>query len=199
MSQLAQTRFPLHDLLACRWSPRALSNRPLSAEQIGSLFEAARWAPSSYNEQPWTFLAAPVQDRAGFERLAACLVEGNAWAAQAGLLALAVTRTNFSRNEKPNRHAAHDLGAAVTSLMLQAFAQGLVAHAMAGFDAERARASLGVPAGFEPLTMIAVGHPGDPAALGAQWQAAERAPRSRKPLSSVVFGAGWGQALGVIA
>ena len=199
MSRNAATRFPIHALLAQRWSPRALSTRSLSASQVGSLFEAARWAPSSYNEQPWIFLAATDQDPAGHAKLAACLVDGNAWARTAPLLVLAVTKLAFARNASPNRHAHHDLGLAVENLLLEAFAQGLVSHAMAGFDAARARKELNIPEGFEPLTMIAVGYQGEMERLPENLRASEQAARSRKPLSEVVFGAGWERPLALLA
>ncbi len=199
MTQEATTRFPIHALLSKRWSPRALSTRSLSSPQVGSLFEAARWAPSSYNEQPWVFLAATDQDPAGHAKLAACLVEGNAWARRAPLLILAVAKLAFARNASPNRHAQHDVGLAVENLMLEAFAQGLVAHAMAGFDSGRAREHLNIPTGYDPLTMIAVGYQGPAEQLPENLRAAQTAPRVRKPLSQVVFGAGWEHPLSVLS
>lgn len=193
MQKTAETSFPVHDLVAERWSPRAFAERPLDREQIGSLLEAARWAPSCFNDQPWSFLLATREEGAAFERLADCLVPGNAWARSAPLLLLAVARTAFARDGKPNRHARHDVGLALGNLVLQAQALGLAVHQMAGFDVEKARATLGVPDGHEPLTMAAVGHPGDPASLPEALRARELAPRSRRPLESFVFGGSWGE------
>ncbi len=199
MSQSLDTRQPIHELLARRWSPRALSDRRLEPSAVISLFEAARWAPSSYNEQPWVFLAATADDAAGHARLADLLVAGNAWARRAPLLIVACTRDTFTRNGEKNRHAQHDLGLAVENLLLEAYALGLVSHAMAGFDAQRARAELNLPAGYEALTMIAVGYPGDPAQLDEKLRASELQARQRKPLEQVVRGAGFGQPLAALA
>lgn len=194
MRKRAEAQFPIHHLIAERWSPRAFSRRPVARELLGSLFEAARWAPSCFNDQPWFFIVATHDDAAGFERLAACLVEGNAWARAAPVLILSVARENFEHNGKPNRHAQHDVGLAVENLVTQAQALDLVVHQMAGFDAERARGTLAIPEGFVPMAMIAVGHPGDPDSLPAPLAERERAPRKRKELRSFVFGPGWEQA-----
>jgi len=197
MHKPATVSFPVHDLIAERWSPRAFSSEPVSREQLGSLLEAARWAPSCFNEQPWSFLVATRDDEEGFERLAVCLVEGNAWARSAPVLMLSVARTTFERNDRPNRHAFHDVGLAVGNLVLQAQAAGLATHQMAGFDREKARTTLAIPAPFEPVAMIAVGHRGDPATLPKPLAEREHAPRTRKPLASLVHGARWGQGAGL--
>lgn len=193
MQKTADTAFPVHGLIAERWSPRAFADTPLDREQVGSLLEAARWAPSCYNDQPWSFLLAMRSDGAAFDRLADCLVPGNAWARSAPLLLLAVARTDFARDGRPNRHAQHDVGLALGNLVLQAQALGLAAHQMAGFDVEKARTTLGVPEGHEPLTMVAVGRSGDPASLPEKLRERELAPRTRKALDSFVFGSEWGE------
>ena len=195
MKKTAETAFPVHDLIAERWSPRAFADRPVATELLGSLLEAARWAPSCFNAQPWRYLVARREDAEGFERLAACLVEGNAWAREAPVLMLAVARTTFEHNGKPNRHAWHDVGLASQSLALQAQALGLATHQMAGFDADRARKLLGIPAGFEPVAMIAVGHPGEAGALPGPLAERERTPRGRRPLEELAFGPAWGEPL----
>jgi len=191
MDKRASTAYPIHDLVAKRWSPRAFAPRPVDRESIGSLLEAARWAPSCFNEQPWRFLVATQEDAEGFERLASCLMGGNAWAREAPVLLLSVARLTFERNDKPNRHAWHDVGLATMSLVLQAQALGLVVHQMAGFEAAKAVELLGLPAGFEPVTMIALGHSEDPASLPDELRERELAPRSRKALGEVAFGTGW--------
>ena len=191
MKKPADTRYPLHDLLAERWSPRSFDPRPVESEKLGSLFEAVRWAPSCFNDQPWTFLVATRDDAEGFERLASCLVDGNAWAKEAPVLALSVARTNFERNGKPNRHAAHDVGLAAENLVLQAESLGLASHQMAGFDSDAAREKLSIPEGHEPMAMIALGYPGEPDQLPEQLAERERAPRSRQALAEIGFGAGW--------
>ncbi len=194
MNKRAETDHPIHDLLAERWSPRAFAERAVAPETLASLFEAARWAPSCFNAQPWHFLVARREDAEEFGRLADCLVEGNAWARAAPVLALSVARLDFEHNGKPNRHAQHDVGLAVENLVLEAQSRGLVSHQMGGFDLARARETLSIPDGFEPLAMIAIGHPGDPSSLPEPLAERERAARERRPGSAFVFGAGWGTA-----
>lgn len=196
MHKPAPAEHPLERLIAERWSPRAFSERPISPEHLASLLEAARWAPSCFNEQPWRFVVAERTDGVAFERLASCLAATNrVWAEKAPLLVLSIARTSFTRNDKPNRHAWHDVGLAVGNVLVQATALGLVAHQMAGFDPERARAELSIPAGFEPVAMIALGHPGDPTRLPDELRERELAPRTRKPLAELAFGGSFGSTL----
>lgn len=196
MKQPAETAFPVHELIAQRWSPRAFATDPLTPEQLGSLLEAARWAPSSFNEQPWDLIFARREDTEAHARLAACLVEANRlWAASAPLLLVTVAKLAFERNGKPNRHAWHDVGLATMSLVLQAEALGLAAHQMAGFDPEAARRELQIPEGHEPVTFIAIGRRGDPSTLPAELAEHESAPRVRRPLAEIShagrFGRPW--------
>lgn len=192
MEKPAETQFPIHDLLQRRWSPRAFSERMVESDTLRSLFEAARWAPSSNNEQPWHFIVGTRDDPSGYDRLFACLKEGNKkWAFRAPVLMLSVARLNFEDEGTPNRHAWHDTGMAAISLSLQATALGLIAHQMAGFDVDKARADLGIPAGFEPVAMIAVGYPGDPAILDERLRQRELAPRERKPIREFVSQGQW--------
>jgi nitroreductase len=133
-------------------------------------------------------------NQAGFDRLLACLVEGNRkWAYRAPVLILSVASLNFEDDAKPNRHAFHDTGMAAENLVLQATALGLIAHQMAGFDLEKARVDLKIPSGFEPVAMIAVGYPGDPAVLSDRLREREAKPRERRPISDFVFSEQWGQ------
>jgi nitroreductase len=193
MNKPADTAFPIHDLMRARWSPRAFSDRKVTSEELRSLLEAARWAPSCFNEQPWSFLVGR-KGTAAFDRLASCLVEANrGWAAEAGALVLAVTSRQFRRNGKPNRHAEHDLGLALGQFGLQATALGLGMHQMAGFDVESARGSLKLPDGQEPVTMVAVGWPGEAASLPEALAERERAPRERRAQEEFVFGGEWGR------
>lgn len=189
----ADARFPLHDLIRDRWSPLAFDGRPISAEFLGSLLEAARWAPSSFNGQPWSYIVAQRENRAEFEKLLSCLAEGNIpWAQNVSVLLLAVASLKFSYNGKPNRHAQHDVGLANENLVLQAQSLGLAAHQMAGFDPEKARQLYEIPPDHEPLTMIAVGHQADSSRLSEPLRAREESPRSRKPLSDMVYTGRWG-------
>jgi nitroreductase len=196
MEKPADTLYPIHDLLRQRWSSRAFDDRPVEPEKLRSLCEAARWAPSSNNEQPWRFIVANKDHETEWNRLLACLVEGNRkWAHHAPVLILSVASLNFEDDSTPNRHALHDTGMAVENLVLQATALGLSAHQMAGFDVEKARADLKIPSGYEPVAMIAVGYPGDLASLPDRLRERELQPRSRRPISEWTFSGQWGEPL----
>lgn len=196
MEKPADAQYPIHDLIKRRWSPRAFSDQPIEAEKLHMLFEAARWAPSSNNEQPWRFIFANKDYELEWNRLLSCLVEANRkWAHRAPVLILSVASLNFEEDSTPNRHAFHDTGMAVENLVLQATALGLSAHQMAGFDVEKARADLKIPSGYEPVAMIAVGYPGDLASLSDRLRERELRPRSRRPLSDWTFAGQWGNPL----
>lgn len=190
----AETTFPVHDLIRRRWSPRAFADRPVEPEKFGSLLEAARWAASSNNEQPWRFILATRERPEDFARLLGCLKESNqVWARQAPALMLSVARLTFADDGEPNRHALYDVGQAVASMAIQATALGLVIHQMAGFFPDKARAEFGIPGDFEPVTAIAIGYQGDPATLPERQRLRELAPREREPLSRLVFAGRWGE------
>lgn len=194
MEKPAQTHFPIHDLLARRWSPRAFDERPVDMDTLRTLFEAARWAPSSNNEQPWRFIvASKTGQQAEWNRLFDCLLEGNRrWVVHAPVLMLSIASMNFEDDGTPNRHAFHDTGLAAENLVLQATASGLVAHQMAGFDVEKARVDLKIPSGCEPVAMIAIGYPGDPAVLPERLRERELRPRSRRAIREWAFWGQWG-------
>lgn len=194
MEKPAHSDYPLHEIIRRRWSPVAFSRRPLPADQIGSLFEAARWAPSCYNEQPWFFMMATPDDPGEFERALSCLAPGNReWARNAPLLVLTFAKLAFDHNGKPNRHAWHDIGLAVENLVLQATAMGLYAHQMAGIEREKIGDTYQVPEGIEPVSAIAIGHPGSTEGLSEKLAKRETAPRSRKPLASFLYSGKWGR------
>lgn len=194
MTKPAPAAHPILDVVRERWSPRAFAPRPVPARDLLSLLEAARWAPSSVNEQPWRFVVARREDATAFAALLACLSASNQrWAKDAGALLVVATRTHFSRNEKPNAYAFHDAGLALGHLLLEATARGLATHPMAGFDAVALRAALDIPAGYEPVTAVAVGFPGDVTVLPEDLQAREAAPRSRQALSEFVYEGTWNQ------
>lgn len=192
--RLATTDHPIHALIAARWSPRSFTEAPVTAAQAASILEAARWAASCFNDQPWSFLTARRDaDPAGFDTLLRLLTPNNqSWCKRAGLLMVAVARMNFAGNGNPNAVAGYDVGQAAAHIALQATALALQAHQMRGFDVERARSELGVPAGHEPMVMIAIGHVGDPAALPEALAAREVAPRARKPVDGFAYGSTWG-------
>ena len=195
MSRLANTDHPIHDLLRKRWSPRAFADRPVERDKLLRVLEAGRWAPSSFNGQPWAFLVATKDDSAEFAKLLNCLIDFNqSWAKEAPVLMLTVAQLNFEHNGKPNRHAHHDVGLAAGNLTVQATAEGLFVHQMAGILPDTAREVYGIPDGWEPLTGIALGYLGDPATLPEKLREREAAPSPRKPLSSFVFTGGWGKA-----
>jgi len=167
-----------------RWSPRAFDPAPLSAHEVGALFEAARWAPSCFNEQPWLFrYALSESDRQRY--LEALTPRNQDWARHAPMLLFVLTRRTFSHNGKPNRHAAFDAGAAWMALALQARRLGLYAHGMAGFSAEKAREILGVSdEEYEVMAAVAVGRRAEPARLSED-QARGEHPNDRHPLAQV--------------
>ncbi len=189
----ADTRQPIHDLLRRRWSPRAFSPRPVEPEKIVSLLEAARWAASCFNDQPWSFLVSTRGEGEAFDRMLSCLVEANrVWARSAPVLMISVARLAFARNGRLNRHAFHDVGAAAACLTIQAMALGLWVHQMAGIERDRVRELYAIPEGHEAVAGIAVGHAGDPEELPAPLRQREHAPRERRPLEEIAFAGSWG-------
>jgi nitroreductase len=199
MEKPAQADNPIHPLIEKRWSPRAFSNKRIDSDTLRSILEAARWAPSSYNEQPWSFIVATKDDPAEYERLLSCLVPGNQeWAQQAPVLMLSVARMSFERNANPNRHAFHDVGLAVANLILQAMSMDIYAHPMGGFDRDKARETYNIPEGYEPVAGIALGYAGNPQTLPDHYRETELAPRERKPLDSFVYSGRWGEVSPVV-
>ncbi len=194
MENPALNDYPIHELLKRRWSPRAFSEKHVPPEVLRSLFEAARWAASCYNDQPWAYIVAAKENQEEFARLASVLMEENAvWAAKAPVLALSLARLNFQRNQQPNRHAVHDVGAASASLTIEATARGLGVHQMAGIFADKAREVFQIPADWVPVAAIAIGYPGEPASLPEKIRAREGAARSRKPIYDFVMSGKFGQ------
>lgn len=188
MSKQADTDHPVHDLIARRWSPYGFSDEAVDTATLHSLFEAARWAPSSYNEQPWRYIVATRDDPEAFERLLSCLAEPNqAWAGAAPVLALGVVSHNFESNGKFNRAAVHDLGLASAHLTVEATARGLYVHQMIGIDPERAREVYQIPDGFEAWTALAIGQRADTAEMSDNLAERDSKPRARKSLDQFVF------------
>lgn len=192
MEKPAPTDLPIHDLIRRRYSPRAFSERTIADQDLDVLFEAARWAPSCYNEQPWRFIVANRTDSDGFARMLACIVPGNTpWAQHAAVLCIGVTATTFRKNGKPNRHAWYDLGGAVQTLTVQATSMDLFLHPMAGFDPDKARATYAIPEGYDPAVAIAIGYRGDADALPEPYRKLEHAARERLPLDTIRFSGTW--------
>ncbi|MEM8549904.1 MAG: nitroreductase family protein [Verrucomicrobiota bacterium] len=180
-----------------RYSPYVLTGEPVSKALVLSCLEAARWAASSFNEQPWRYILALRSDGAAWDKALSCLVEANQqWAQNAGVLILACVKKTFAYNGKPNRVAEHDLGLAGCSLTLQAQALGLHVHMMGGIDAVAIKTGYQVPDDFEPLTAIAMGYAGAPDTGEAELAKRDTGPRERMPLSAFVYGESFGQASG---
>jgi nitroreductase len=191
----AQNDHPINDLFRRRWSPRAMDSRPIEDEKLLSLLEAARWAPSSLNEQPWQ-LVVTRQSGEEHQRLCDCLSSNNRrWACNAAILILTVARTTLSRDARPNRYAWHDVGLATENLLLQAVELGLHAHPMAGFDHAAAQRAFDIPEDCQPVTVIALGYPGNVDDLPKEMRPRELAPRTRRPLQDFVFEGAWGRRL----
>jgi nitroreductase len=200
MQRPAKTDFPIHDLLRERWSPRAFDARLIEPAKVKSLLEAARWAASSYNEQPWAFIVGTKDQPAQYASVLECLIEFNqGWARSAPMLLLTVAHLQFEKNGQPNRHAYHDVGLAMGNLSAQATAEGLLLHQMAGILPDRAKQVFAIPDGWEAVTGVAIGYPGDPATLPDPLRERELAERTRKPAASFVFAGKWGTTLGLLS
>jgi nitroreductase len=190
----AATDHPILQVLAERWSPYGFEDRSVSEADLHSLFEAARWAASSYNEQPWNYLVATREKPQEFGRLLSCLVEANqAWAKAAPVLVLGIVRLQFAKNNQDNRAAVHDLGLAAGNLVAEATARGLSVHQMIGILPDKAREIYQIPEHFEAWTAMAIGYKADPAKLPDTLKERDLAPRQRKPLSEFVFTGQWGK------
>jgi nitroreductase len=181
-----KSTYPINPLILNRWSPRAMTGEELENEEIMPLFEAARWAPSSYNNQPWRFIYAK-RNTGHWDRLFNLLADGNkTWAKNSALLVAVISRKNFEYNEKPARTYQFDAGSAWENLALEAFSRGLVAHGMQGFDYDKARVDLEIPPDFEIMAMIAIGKKGPRESLPTELQKKEKFT-DRKPLKDIVM------------
>jgi len=194
LAKPAPTEYPIHDLIQSRWSPRAyVAERPVPAELLAQLFEAARWAPSSSNEQPWSFIVG-IKGTDTWNKIFDTLVSFNqAWAKNAPVLVLGLASKVFQKSGAPNRHALYDLGQAVATLLVGATSLGLVTHQMAGFDADKARAAFHVPDSYDIGAVMAIGYQADPSTLPPELQEREAGPRTRKSINTFVFEGDFGK------
>jgi nitroreductase len=196
----ASTHAPVNELIRHRWSPRAFEPRSVEPEKLRSVFEAARWAASTTNSQPWYYIVATRDDAENFARVLQCFNENNqAWAKHAPVIGLSVALTNFATSGKPNRFAFHDLGGASATLALEAVGLGLQIHQMGGIFPDKAREVFGVPEGYEVAAGLALGYPGDPQSLPDALRERELQPRQRKPVSEFVFSGNWGKPAPLLA
>lgn len=198
MHKPAITQLPIDTTLANRWSGRAYdSAKGVTHAQVITLLEAARWAPSCFGDQPWRFIVwNKGSDAASWQQAFDCLVPGNQdWVKNSPLLLLICADTLFGHNQKPNRWAQYDTGAAAENLCLQAASMGLMAHQMGGFDADKTRKEFNIPEQYTLMAMVAVGYPADIATLAGEALAKETAERVRKPLSDLFFDAAWGNSI----
>jgi nitroreductase len=199
MHKPAPADHPILPVIAERWSPRAFADRPISRDTLCSLFEAARWSASCFNDQPWRFFVATHEDPACYQMALEWLVPFNQdWAKQAPVLIAGIAHTHFRHNNKPNDWAIYDLGQAVATLSVQATHLGLHLHQMAGFEADKISASLQLGDSDKPTVMIALGYLGNPDQLPDGLREKELEPRQRIPLQEFVFGGRWGQAAGFL-
>ncbi|MBZ0294353.1 MAG: nitroreductase family protein [Anaerolineae bacterium] len=197
MKKTAETQVPIHDLIAERWSPRLYEARPIEREKLLGLLEAARWAASSRNLQPWHFLIATSAEPDEHAKLASCLNERNrAWAGKAPVLILVVAGVEGGEHVTSNMW--YDVGLAVGNLSIQAMHSGLRLRQMGGFDRALARELYHIPESYEPVVMLAIGYQASLKGLPAEIRNSELSPRMRKPLSEFVFSGTWGQASHVL-
>lgn len=188
----APTNHQIHQLLTLRRSTRVFTAQSVELETLRELFEAARWAPSSGNGQPWSYIVARKEDAAEFAKLASVLNPGNAWAKSAAVLAISVAALDRAPG-KPNAHSWHDVGLANENIAIQATALGLSLHMMGGYDVEKSRELFEIPERWTPVCAMAIGYPGDPAMMDEDLRKKELAPRERKPIREFVYSGKWGQ------
>ncbi len=179
--------YPVIDLIANRWSPVVFSNKPINNKDLMSVFEAARWAPSSRNEQPWRFLYGHNGDDV-FNKIFNALMKGNQdWAKNAAVLIAVLAEKFSSYNEKPMKHYFYDTGAACALLQVQALSMEIYSHTMGGFSAKKLTESFSIPDNLEPATVIALGYPGDPEYAPKELSERDLTKRNRKDFSEIIL------------
>lgn len=180
--------YPISDVIKQRRSGRAYADKSVDQQVINALFEAARWAPSSMNEQPWRYVYATKENGLLWNKIFDTLMDGNKiWAKNAPVLVLSLSKKNFDRNGKLNNSARYDLGAANALLSIQATELGLNVHQMGGFDGDQVRKNFNIHDDFELGVIMAIGYPGDADQLPDMLRERELAPRFRKAQSEFVL------------
>lgn len=194
MNKPVNPEFPILDILQKRWSPRAFATKPVEQNTLNSLFEAARWSASCFNEQPWGYVYAHRAQTEWFAQLLSCLVEFNqSWAKEAAVLIAVVARQNFKLNDKENAHAIYDTGQATAQLVTQAVHESIFVHQMAGFSIENANQVLGLANTHQPICFMALGYLGEVKTLPEDLQKTEVEPRTRNQIDQFVFNQSWPQ------
>ena len=184
----------IHNLISERKSIRAFSDKEISDEALITLMEAARWAPSSMNEQPWRFIVVRKENTEAFQKMIQCLNDSNKiWAQHASVLLLTVANNTITTLNKPNAYAWHDIGLAIGNLSLQAISMDIFLHQMGGFKSEEAKKLFNIPNGFDPVSVIALGYQGNAEALPSPLRERELKQRERKPLSEIVYSNTFGE------
>lgn len=185
--KIADSNYPIIEPIKNRWSARAFSDKKITEEELNTLFEAARWAASANNEQPWQYMFAH-NGTEGFEKIWQCLMPGNQpWAKNANVLVVSIARKTMASNQAPNYYSHHDLGMANAHLLIQATAQNIYGHPMAGFDKAKLTSELNLNPDQEALCVIALGYLADAETLEEPFKTRETTPRMRKNLESFVF------------
>jgi nitroreductase len=187
ITKKAGTDYPINELIAKRWSARAFSTRPVEKLKLLSILEAARWAPSSRNEQPWSYIIFTNENPKMLKKAQSVLKGINDYAKRAPILICAITKKTYSDNGNPNRLHFHDLGAANENMFLEAFNQGLIMHEMGGFDVQKAREVFNIPQDYEVGIMIAIGYQDTYNVLPEKLREKAFIPRERKLLSQIAF------------
>jgi nitroreductase len=190
----ADNNIEIHPLIRDRRSTRAFSGRAVDESSLLKLLEASRWAPSSFNEQPWRFIVARKDESESFSKMLSCLSESNQlWAKNGGALLMPVAKLFTTHNHYHNRHAFHDVGLAIGNLTIQATAMNLFVHQMGGFEIEKARELYGIPAEYDPVTIIVIGYAGEDDSLPQTLAEREKKPRVRIPMDQLVYSNHFGE------
>jgi len=194
MNKSAATSYPIHQLIRNRWSPRSFDSRIVESVKLIQMLEAARWAPSWRNDQPWRFIVTTKEDPVAYQRLFDCLSPGNQrWACLAPVLMLVIAKRGYDHGSKPNPITLYDTGQAVAQLAIEALSHGLYVHQMGGIDHERIHLTYGIPPGYQPVVALAIGYLGQITDLAQDLRRRENAQRTRLPLSDLVLSNTWGQ------
>jgi len=187
ITKIANTDFPIHRLIARRWSARSFSTKKVEKSKILSILEAARWAPSSRNEQPWRYIVFTDDNPEKIDKARSVLLEINNYAKRAPILICAITKKTYSDTGTYNKLHFHDLGAANENIFLESFNQGLIMHEMGGFDRDKARKVFNISDEYEIGIMIAIGYQDSHEILPERYREKAFSPRERKPLSKIAF------------